>query len=71
MSKQSEQRLDSLSPLPLFAPVKSVSSVRAAAALATIPESTLRTALTPALRAATVSPKGGRRTFLNPRCSGG
>ena len=40
MSKRSEQRLDSLSPLP-FAPVKRVSLVPAAAAFAPIRQSNL------------------------------
>jgi len=40
-SKRSEQRLDSLPPLPQFAPVKRVSLASAGATLAPIPESSL------------------------------
>jgi hypothetical protein len=40
-SKRSEQRLDSLSPLPPFAPVKCVSLASAATAFAPSPESNL------------------------------
>src|SRR2546428_946877 len=40
-SKRSQQRLDFLSPLPPFAPVKRVSLASAATAFAPLPESTL------------------------------